>query len=41
MPYIIKLHNDDPFWHISIDLILLDTSKGLVELPTTMVNLNK
>ncbi len=30
-----------PSWHISIDSILLDTSHGLVELLTTMIQLNK
>jgi hypothetical protein len=30
-----------PSWHISIDSIVLDTSHGLVELLTTMIELNK
>jgi len=41
MPYISRLHIDEPFWHISIDSILLDTCHRLKDLCTTMTNLNK
>jgi hypothetical protein len=41
MPYSSKLHSDDPSWHISIDYILLDTSKRLVELLIATIDLNK
>jgi hypothetical protein len=41
MPYISKLHNDDASWHICADLILLDTSHGLVELLIMLIDLNK
>jgi hypothetical protein len=35
------LHDDEPSWHISIDSIFLDTSHGLVELLTAMMEFNK
>jgi hypothetical protein len=35
------LHNDEPFWHISIDSIVLDTSHGCGELFIAMTKLNK
>jgi hypothetical protein len=41
MPYISILHNDDLSWHIFVDSILLDIFHGLVELFTTMIDLNK
>jgi len=41
MPYISRLHIDEPFWHISIDSILLDIYHGLEELLTAMIDLNK
>lgn len=41
MPYISRLHIDEPFWHISIDSILLDTCHGLEDLCTAMTNLNE
>jgi hypothetical protein len=40
MPYISRLHNDDPSWHIYANSILFDTFERLVELLTTMIDLN-
>jgi hypothetical protein len=41
MPYISRLHGDDPSWHIFVDSILFNTSKGLVEVLIAMIDLNK
>jgi hypothetical protein len=41
MPYFNKLHSDEPSWHINADLILLNTFHVLVELLTSMIDLNK
>jgi hypothetical protein len=41
MPYINRLQDDDPSWHIFVNFILLNTPEGLMELLTTMTNLNK
>lgn len=41
MPYSSRLHSNDSSWHIFANFILLDTFEGLVELLTTMINLNK
>ncbi len=39
MPYISRLHINEPFWHISANSILFDTCLGLGELLTTIINL--
>ncbi len=41
MPYINILHSDDPSWNVFVDSILLNISKGLVELLIAMIDLNK
>lgn len=41
MPFIIQVHLEDAFWHICVDSILLDITKGLVELLSTMIELNQ
>lgn len=41
MPYITRVHLDDANWHICINSILLDTTRGLVELLIAMIKLNK
>jgi hypothetical protein len=41
MPYISRLHNDDPSWHIFAYSILLNKSHGLVELFMVVIDLNK
>ncbi len=40
LPYINHLHTGEPFWHISIDSIVLDTSHGLIKLLIAMTKLN-
>jgi hypothetical protein len=40
--YINHLHDDEPFWHISSDsIVLVNTSHGLVELFIAMTEVNK
>jgi hypothetical protein len=41
LPYINRMHNDEPAWHIYVDSIVLDTSHGCFELFITMTKLNK
>jgi hypothetical protein len=39
--HIIHVHPNDANWHIYVDSILLDTTKGLMELLTAMIELNR
>lgn len=39
IPYIYRVHNDEPSWHIFVDSILLDTSHSFVEFLTPMIDL--
>jgi hypothetical protein len=41
LPYINRLHNDEPSWHIFGDFIVLNTLYGFVELLIAMTNFNK
>ncbi len=41
LPYINHLQDDEPFQHIFVDSIVLDTSHGFIELLITMMELNK
>lgn len=41
MPFISRIYPHDLLWHISIDSIMLDTRKGLVQLFVAMIDLNK
>lgn len=41
LPYIDWVDLDDSTWHITVDAIVLDIVDRLVELLTTMINLNK
>jgi hypothetical protein len=36
-----QVHPMDPMCHILLDFIILDTIVGMVELPITMIDLNK
>jgi hypothetical protein len=40
-PYIDRVHLNDFARHISVDVIVLDTTDGPVELLTAMIDLNK
>jgi hypothetical protein len=40
-PYIDLNHPNEENWHILIDVFVLDTTNGLVELLIAMINLNK
>jgi hypothetical protein len=40
-PYIDLNHHDEEYWHIFVDVFVLDTTNGLVELLTTMIDINK
>jgi hypothetical protein len=40
-PYIDLNHPNEPKWHIKVNSFVLDTTNGLVELFTTMTNINK
>lgn len=41
MSFITWVHLDDATWHICINSIFLDTTRGLMELLAAMTNLNK
>jgi hypothetical protein len=41
LPCINSIHSDDVEWHVYVDSFVLDTTCELVELLTTMTNLNK
>jgi hypothetical protein len=41
MPYITWVHPNDANWYICVDFILLDTTRGLVELLMAMTDLNR
>jgi hypothetical protein len=41
LSYIDRVHPDNFSWHILVDAIILNTTDGLVELLTTVRNLNK
>jgi hypothetical protein len=39
LPYINRLHDDEPFLHISVNSIVFDTFHGLIELLTAMTSM--
>ncbi len=41
LPYINRVHPNNFVWQILVDVIVLDTTYGLVELLIAMTNLNK